>query len=531
MAPGHYNCTSTILSEGFSSLDLIGPGSYGRVFRAYDEKMDSIIAIKKLEMSSPAQEENLKREIIAFKKIRHRNISPIFYALVRPKIAMLVMPVKEGNLHTLMPLTYDLNDKTSDFYGLTIQLLSALTYLQEEGISHRNIKPTNILIQPAQRGFGYYLTDFAITSPRQAENLPCPHLYGAPEMFTNSYYPVTTKQDVWSLFVTLAVACGQVSELNLRRKGLGDAVRAIMETGVHMPELEAMARPDPTQRASASVMFQCLRPKETISPNGHVEYPEVSSEYFGLYGTGRLETDMTVAIGPKADIRGLDGPLGLAPLKIIQEMPVSRESMPSPQLSDFDAYFYDLEDVTSEFEFRETSASPVSEYSQPPQGELLQSEQFQPVQRIEYQGQIQQIQPQPQPQQQSQSQQDQGTYICTASCCVVPRTLHHPQDRSQDRTALPPLNSLFPRPPSSSYSPSPYRYSPYAAAPGSTIQRAPRERIWQIWGSYNFKITLNANINANGQQGQAYVPPYPLACDYPTESSPYSEDLGDFPSS
>jgi serine/threonine protein kinase len=417
---------------------------------------------------------------------------------------MLIMPIKQGNLLTLMPLSYNMNDKTSHFYGLTVQMLSALTYLQEEGISHRNVKPTNILVEPTERSYSFYLTDFAITlSPSPIENRSCAYIYNAPETFTNAY-PVTSKQDVWSLFVTLAVICRQVSEIEISRKFPGDAVRAIMEAGTQMPELQSMAQQNPTQRVSASVLFYSLRPRERITPNGYAEYPHISPEYLGLYGSGRLETDI-VAVGAKADIRRLSGPLGLSPFKIIQEVPINPNYSLFPEVSVFGNSEND-QDASSAVGFRETSASPASDYSQSPQGEQLQ-----PEQRIKNERRM---------------EQDQSIYRCTASCCTPPPTHYY---LPNGPIVLPPRDSINHQRPLSSYLPSFYPPNQYAATPGPTTQRPTGTNIWQNSGAYDSGLTRNANSNLNspgygaGQQG-AYVRPYPLACDYPTESSHRFED-------
>lgn len=72
-----YECTSTVQSEGFRSLELIGAGTYGRVYSAYDDKLDCVVAIKKLDVSSSAQGDQFKREIAAIKKAKHVSIPPI----------------------------------------------------------------------------------------------------------------------------------------------------------------------------------------------------------------------------------------------------------------------------------------------------------------------------------------------------------------------------------------------------------------------------------------------------------------------
>lgn len=71
MASRFYDYQAAIVAERFHSIDHIGCGPHGNVYRAYDKKMDSIVVVKRLEMASIVQEETLKREITDLKKIRH----------------------------------------------------------------------------------------------------------------------------------------------------------------------------------------------------------------------------------------------------------------------------------------------------------------------------------------------------------------------------------------------------------------------------------------------------------------------------
>ncbi|KAL6905008.1 kinase-like domain-containing protein [Trichoderma evansii] len=528
MASSLYEYQSAIVAEKFHSLDYLGCGPHGRVYRAYDEKMDSVIAVKRLEISSFVPEEQLKREILDIKRMRHRNIIPIYYALVRPEMTLLVSPIKQCNLLALIPMPYEIKDKTSNFYSLTIQMLSALTYLQEEGISHRNIKPTNILVQATERGYGFYLTDFALAYP---ETRRIDYIYRAPETHTG-IYPVTCKQDVWSLFVTLAVTCGRISELEIRCRSPLEILQILMDTGFLMPELEDMSRYNPTQRASASVMFHRLRPKEKLNYYGGVDYPDVSTEYFGLYGSGRLETEQMVPIGPNADLRALEGPLGLSPLSVILRPSGSvRLAQPLPAII-FDHGMYD-QNVPPSAELRETSASPLSEYPQSPPEVPEEDEQFQPephiehegqMERLEYGGQMDHLEHDRQMERLEHERRQMEQNLLSYSCCTIPQLYNVPADNN---VPLPPLSSIIPRP-VRAYVPctclSDYRYS---ATTQVTFQRSFSSQVTNNWGNFEYGPAYNGNptVRFNGvgfmvqPQGLAYVRPYPIPCDCPTEPS------------
>ncbi|KAL7949477.1 hypothetical protein V8C42DRAFT_341434 [Trichoderma barbatum] len=447
-------------SEGFKGPSLIGTDPHGRVYGAFDSRVDSSVAIKKFNISTSAQGEQLRREIAALGRIRHRNIVPILYDIVRPKMVLLVMPVKiKGNLHTLMPLHYDMNLKTSHFYSLTTQMLSALSYLQEEGVSHRNVKPTNIFFDITVRGYHFQLSDFALTEPAaQSEKQNTCLIYKAPETYVDTY-PLTTKQDVWSLFVTLAITCGHLSEADLSHKGPVAAAWAIVEAGVQLSELEAMAQQNPTLRASASAMFQQLRPKERVA-----EYPEFDYEYFRLDSSGRLEKDPVAPLGFNVDIRALAGSLGM----------LSRA--PAPAIAVPEQYQYLPSDLGV---FQEPTPVTI----EPPNEGVLQSTHSIQLQQQQDYAQYQ------------LSQYDPVNQRCLASCCNSSNTPRSLSWTSSSQPLSPHAPSFVPvSPPLAPTTPQPLR----ATTPTET---------WDIWGVY--KITSSTSMTGNGE----YVRPYPMACD------------------
>lgn len=448
-------------------------------------------------------------------------------------MVLLVTPIREYNLPALIPMPYEMKDKTSSFYSLTIQMLSALTYLQEEGICHRNIKPNNILVQPTQKGYGFYLTDFALSYPQRR----CvDFLFTAPETRTD-IYPVTCKQDVWSLFVTLAVACGRITELEINRRSPLAIVQDLMDTGFLMPELEDMSRYNPTQRASASVMFHRLRPKEKLNYYGGVDYPEVSTEYFGLYGSGRLETEPMVFIGPNADLRGLDGPLGLSPTSVVQRPPASVPLAQPLPANCFDLGIQDHQPTPFSAELRETSvSSPQSEYPQSPPEVPQQNEQSLPEPRIKREESLEWFEYDiPEDPEQAERIENERRrvelnlrpYLGMDRNCTTLRPYDGPADNNGP---LPPLRSVVPIPRSAD---DPYNselYPHYSALLRATDQRrrsSASTGAATSWDTFEVGPIHNGNptIHFNGvgfmvqPQGLAYVRPYPMPCDRPTEHS------------
>src|SRR5262249_59236852 len=129
-------------------LGIIGRGALGIVVRAFDEKLQRVVAIKvlapHLAATSPARKRFL-REARASGGVRHENVVQI-YAVEELPIPYLVMEYIPGQ--TLQQRL----DETGPLEALDVlrigqQIASGLAAAHEQGLIHRDIKPANILLE------------------------------------------------------------------------------------------------------------------------------------------------------------------------------------------------------------------------------------------------------------------------------------------------------------------------------------------------------------------------------------------------
>lgn len=206
-APGARVRSLTLLRE-------IARGGSATVWEAHDPGLDRRVALKVLAPSGDpgAQEENHQRFIHAARlaaPLRHPFIVPIHEAFIHEGRPCLVMEKIEGT-----PLSDFMGPRKRIPPARALRLLrpvaTALAFIHQKGIVHRDIKPQNILIDPADRPV---LIDFGITkssgvscpaagAPVTEEGtfLGTPH-YASPEQ--SSALPVGSATDVYSLGATL----------------------------------------------------------------------------------------------------------------------------------------------------------------------------------------------------------------------------------------------------------------------------------------------------------------------------------------
>ncbi|KAK2958985.1 putative Glycogen synthase kinase-3 beta [Blattamonas nauphoetae] len=193
----------------FSTDKAIGSGSFGTVFQGVLPSTGEIVAVKKV-----LQDPNFKnRELLMMRVIDHPNcvrMKQYFYSRDRQSKKTYLNIVMENIPHTL----YNLNKHyisqrrempTAWIKIYSYQLIRSLLYIHGFGITHRDIKPQNILINP--RTGVLKLCDFGsakILRPGEVSvAYICSRYYRAPELVfgTQTY---DTSVDIWSAGCVIA---------------------------------------------------------------------------------------------------------------------------------------------------------------------------------------------------------------------------------------------------------------------------------------------------------------------------------------
>ncbi|MBO0790938.1 MAG: protein kinase [Ktedonobacteraceae bacterium] len=151
------------------------------------------------------------REARTIARLHHPHILPLIEFGVERDILFLVMPfIDGGTLTSFLRRTLPDLDEVAAIYQ---QLLDAVEYAHEQGLIHRDIKSSNVLLEERRNGPPYiYLADFGLVrTMRQAESsqagkpIPLdqvpgtPH-YMAPEQTRGIVTPLT---DIYALGVLL----------------------------------------------------------------------------------------------------------------------------------------------------------------------------------------------------------------------------------------------------------------------------------------------------------------------------------------
>jgi serine/threonine protein kinase/DNA-binding beta-propeller fold protein YncE len=158
---------------GYRLEQRIGQGGMAAVFRAYDSRLDRLVALKVMAPSLAADEAFRKRfirESRAAAAVDDPHIIPVYAAGESDGILFLAMRlVRGGDVRSLIDQAGPL--PAGRAAEIISQVGSALDAAHARGLVHRDVKPANMLLEAseaADRPDHVYLSDFGLTKTSQA---------------------------------------------------------------------------------------------------------------------------------------------------------------------------------------------------------------------------------------------------------------------------------------------------------------------------------------------------------------------------
>ncbi|MCI0463369.1 MAG: SUMF1/EgtB/PvdO family nonheme iron enzyme [Gemmataceae bacterium] len=236
----------------YEILEVLGRGGFGIVLKAFDEKLQRVVAVKVLSpqlASSGTARKRFLREAHATAAVRHENVIDI-HAIDDDPLPYLVMECVSGQtlqekLDQRGPL------EVKEILRIGHQIASGLAAAHAQGLIHRDIKPSNILLENGVErvkitdfGLARAVDDASLTQSGVVAGTP---LYMAPEQAAGE--PLDHRADLFSLGSTLYVMCTgrppfrASGTMAVLKRVIEDTPRPVCEINPEMPDwLDAIVR-------------------------------------------------------------------------------------------------------------------------------------------------------------------------------------------------------------------------------------------------------------------------------------------------
>ncbi|KKF94615.1 Serine/threonine-protein kinase RAD53 [Ceratocystis platani] len=321
----------------YNRMEFIGKGAFALVYKVTDKFNGTPYAAKELDkrrfIKNGVLDEKVENEMKIMRKVRHQNIVQyINHFDWNNRLLIIVMEFVQGGdlgkyVHEVGPLPEAIGQEMSQ------QMLSALDYLHEKNITHRDVKPDNILIS-STAPFTIKLTDFGLSKMVDNDQTFLRTfcgtlLYCAPEVYSEFVeYDLDGRRhpqnralnrrpgqryghavDIWSLagviFYVLTggppfPAANGISHTDLLNQIMTRPfdvrpllIRQISQAGIYF--LQSMLQPRPENRATIPQLFSSpwLASPESIAPGPlqHISSfssDEVSEDEFDLDASGEI---------------------------------------------------------------------------------------------------------------------------------------------------------------------------------------------------------------------------------------------------
>src|ERR1700722_2371515 len=238
------------LVAGYRLEERIGQGGMAAVFRAYDSRLDRLVALKVMAPSLAADEafrQRFIRESRAAAAVDDPHIIPVYAAGESEGVLFIAMRlVRGGDVLSLIDRHGPL--PAGRAAEIISQVASALDAAHVRGLVHRDVKPANMLLeasQAADRPDHVYLSDFGLSKASLAISAGLTATgqflgtldYVAPEQIESR--PVDGRTDQYSLACSaFELLCG---EAPFRRS---DSVSVMYAQLNEPPPLARLRRPD-----------------------------------------------------------------------------------------------------------------------------------------------------------------------------------------------------------------------------------------------------------------------------------------------
>ena len=237
--------TGSTFAGRYQVIEELGKGGMGKVYKVFDNKIKEKIALKLIKPEIASDKETIERfsnELKLARKIRHKNVCGMFDIGEADGTHFITMEYVSGeDLKTMIRMSGTLGISTVLSVGK--QICEGLTEAHSQGVVHRDLKPTNVMID---RGGNVKIMDFGIARSINEKGITGPSmLIGTPEYMSPEQAEakeIDHRSDIYSLGIILyEMATSRVpfdgeTALSIAMKHKGEIPKDPRQSNPNIPE-------------------------------------------------------------------------------------------------------------------------------------------------------------------------------------------------------------------------------------------------------------------------------------------------------
>ena len=192
-----------MLAARYRIEELLGRGGMGTVYRAFDQQLEQLVAIKILHESGKGSESSLSRlrsEVRLAQQVSHPNVCRVHDIGETEDVRFLSMEYIDGQ--DLASLLSQGRLQADTALSIARQICTGLAAAHDKGVLHRDLKPANVMV--STRGAAM-VTDFGLAHSLRDEARPGAYegtpQYMSPEQLAGDEFAV--ESDIYALGLVL----------------------------------------------------------------------------------------------------------------------------------------------------------------------------------------------------------------------------------------------------------------------------------------------------------------------------------------
>lgn len=270
--------TFSLVYEDLELGDMIGRGCSSVVLHGVHAPTGTVLALKVINLFDKSRREQLIREIMTLYDAKCPNLITFYGAFYREGAITIALEYMDGgSLANVLSQVGPIPEKV--LASIAFQILWGLAYLKHEKKVHRDVKPSNLLINSNGE---VKVTDFGVSAELQSSIAMCGTFVGtfkymSPERIKNQ--PYSYPSDIWS-FGLVIMECATGLYPFHEHANCIEMAQTILDTdvpklpvGKFSPDLidfcASCLHRDPNHRAAAEVLLGhpwlqrmgCLQPE------------------------------------------------------------------------------------------------------------------------------------------------------------------------------------------------------------------------------------------------------------------------------